>query len=198
MVTNLQAPGRPGAEGGCAAGRSRAGNRLVRQFHARARKRAGGLRDCRRGRPGTSAGSAGRWQPLRGGRAEGGPGRRPGGGAVGGRPARASSADARPAPGCWATRRLRLSCGQSGYGPSLGLPDRPPGRRVAAGHGPQRAAAPGDGGAAVLLPGERSARVWCSEPSAALSVPRAGAGERLGKSWGTAGGVSAAPTGRRD
>lgn len=34
-----------------------------------------------RGRLGTSAGSARRWRPLRGRRAEGGPGRRPGGGA---------------------------------------------------------------------------------------------------------------------
>lgn len=33
------------------------------------------------------------------------PGRRPGGGAVGGRPARASSADTRPAPGSWGTSR---------------------------------------------------------------------------------------------
>lgn len=112
----------------------------------------------RSGRLGTSAGSAGRWRPLRGGRAEGGPGRRPGGGAspgAGPRGLHQRTRGLRPSAG---TGRGRATSGQSGYGPPLGLPDRPRGGRVAARLGSRWAAAPGDGGAKVLLPGEGCAR----------------------------------------
>lgn len=78
-----------------------------------------------------------------------------------GRPARASSEGARPATerADWTPRRGATSC-RSGNGPRLGIPDWPPGRRVAAQLGPRRAADPGDSGTEVLLPGERCAR-WC-------------------------------------
>lgn len=106
------------------------------------------------------------------GRAEGGPGRR---GAAGGRRARASSADARPAPKCWGLPRCRATSGRGGYGPLLGLSDRPSGLRVAARLGPQRAAAPGDSSATVLLPGEGCARrgspSGCPRPASGPARP---------------------------
>jgi hypothetical protein len=107
----------------------------------------GRRRGCRR----TSAGSAGRWRPLRGGQASGGRAREeaPGGGARWGGPRGLHLGGARPAP------ENRALGGAGGDGPRMGLPRRPPGwRRVAAALGSRGAAAAGDGGAAVLLPGE--------------------------------------------
>lgn len=85
LVSPLATSGRRG-RGGSAGGRVReAGSFVSLAREAGNRLEAPG---GRRGRRGTSAGSAGRWRPLRGRRAEGGPGRRPGGGARAG-PARA-------------------------------------------------------------------------------------------------------------
>ena len=82
--------------------------------------------------------------------------------------------------------RRGATSGRSGYGPPLGLPDRLPGRRGAAGLGPQRAAAPGDGGAEVLLPGEGCAWRRCGSRDPCLR--RALCPVRPGR-WG-AGGAS--------
>lgn len=69
--------------------------------------------------------------------------------------ARASSAGARPAPRSRGRRRgLRA---EGGDGPRLGLTRRPLGCFVVAALGPRRGAGTGDGGAALLLPGEARA-----------------------------------------
>lgn len=124
------------------AGRGRTG-KLVRASASRAWKEADPRPWAARcGRLGTSAGSAGRWLPLRGGRVEGGPGRRPGGGALPGAGPlglHLRTRGLRPSAG---TARRRAAIGQSGYGVPLGFPDRPPGGHVAARLGSRWAAGP--------------------------------------------------------
>lgn len=75
-------------------------------------------------------------------------------GAAGGWPARASSADARPAPERWGVRGAARQRLERLWAAAGNLPDRLLGRRGVAGLGPRRAAAPRDGGAEVLLPGK--------------------------------------------
>lgn len=84
----LQAPGIGGAGGRArrSGGRNREADSFV-SFTRGEGSRPTAL-GCRCGRLGTSAGSTGRWRLLRGWRTEGGPGRRPGGGASAGAGAR--------------------------------------------------------------------------------------------------------------
>ena len=161
---------------------------MVRQPHAR-----GGsgpqVPGGPRGRPGTSAGCSERWQLLRGRRDEGGPGRRPGGGArpgAGPRGLHLRTHGLLPSAGI---PRRGTTRGWSGYGPPPGLPDRLLGRRGVAGLGPRRAAAPRDGGAEVLLPGKGYARRGCGsrDPWLRLALRPARPGR-----WG-AGDVSISP-----
>uniref|UniRef100_A0A1D5QIC4 ERO1-like protein alpha n=4 Tax=Catarrhini TaxID=9526 RepID=A0A1D5QIC4_MACMU len=155
-----QSRGRARVRARAGPGGAEPGSWSVRQPHAPGRNRSEAP-GCWRGRRGTSAGWVARWQPLRGGRAEAGLGGGPEVGRRRGRPARASSEGARAATerADWTPGRGATSC-RSGNGPRLGIPDWPPGSRVAAQLGPRRAAAPGDSGTEVLLPGERCAG-WC-------------------------------------
>lgn len=169
------------------AGARRPGGRVreAGSFVSLARE-AGNRREARggrRGRRGTSAGSAGRWRPLRGRRARAGLG---GGREVGRGRGRRGLHLRTPGllPRAGSPGR-RATTGWIGYGPPLGLPDRPPERRVAAAPlGPRRAAAPGDGGAEVLLPGEgcaRPCRPSRGSPAASCATSRA---PRRVRCWG--------------
>lgn len=138
-------PAGPGSRAGAAAGRGGRRGRGGKRLGASAPAREGGRREA----PAAGAGALARPQAQP--RAGEGAARR--GAGCRGRAARASSAGARPAP-VSGSRRRGATSGRSGYGPPLGPPGRRLGRRVAARLGPGRAAARGDGGAEVLLPGE--------------------------------------------